>query len=288
MRFKEYTQTELDFGEIDLGNDGYITKSSMEILEKECSQILDIYKKNKGFIFRGITRKYAPNRLYKITPRADRKPKDTNPIIHKFVDDFFEERVGWRPRSEGIFCTPRYHEATSYGHNAYIVFPKDGFKYLWSPNIEDLYCDVLSKIQTDTMLGYGKSRKQYVWYDVNHWKGDEDYKEYDNLKDIPGYRTHIQDRYDVNQVTISLKSGEELIARRKPVIKSIDAIRDQDLEEIRKELMSYDDSNIGKLIDKNRNEIMIKCDYYYIFRTPSDWSMEELRTRRFFNITSRP
>jgi hypothetical protein len=73
------------------------------------------------------------------TARTDRKPLDTHPQISKLIDDQFNEKFGWKPRSQGVFCfsKERKHGATDFGKLHQIV-PIGNFKYLWNPAIPDL------------------------------------------------------------------------------------------------------------------------------------------------------
>lgn len=72
-----------------------------------------------------------------LTVRDDRRPKDTDIRVHNAVNDFFEEKFGWRAREKGIFVTGSINRATAYGES-YLVFPIGEFKYLWSREISDL------------------------------------------------------------------------------------------------------------------------------------------------------
>jgi len=81
--------------------------------------------------------------------RIDRRPMDTFWMIHRDLDDTFHKKFGWKPRSNGLFCTGSLNDAESYG-TAYVIFPKGPFKIIWSRDIGDLYI----KLQ-DTAVGKG-------------------------------------------------------------------------------------------------------------------------------------
>ena len=74
-------------------------------------------------------------------PRSDRKPKDMQPYLHEILNNVFEEIFGWKARSEGLFVTTQISIANSYGQ-PYIIVPFDGFKFIWSAKISDLYNSV--------------------------------------------------------------------------------------------------------------------------------------------------
>lgn len=58
--------------------------------------------------------------------------------VHDKLDGLFYKKFGWKVRSEGVFCTGRKSETLMYGIT-YIIFPKGQFKFVWSPDVLDLY-----------------------------------------------------------------------------------------------------------------------------------------------------
>lgn len=71
--------------------------------------------------------------------------------MHKFLDDLFFEYFGWKARSEGVFCstilTP-HNVFKIFGGMVYIVFPKNGFKYLYDEDpISNIYGILYSLFQ---------------------------------------------------------------------------------------------------------------------------------------------
>lgn len=83
---------------------------------------------------------------FKKTVRKDRKPMDTLPMLHDAIDDWFEEEMGMKARSQTVFC---YGEsgrkgAATYG-DAAIIVPIGTFRYCWSPKISDLFDGIISK-----------------------------------------------------------------------------------------------------------------------------------------------
>lgn len=69
--------------------------------------------------------------------RQDRKPLDTELKISNVVDDVFEAKFGWRPRSQAVFCTGSPGSSALYG-SRHQIFPIGEFKFLWSPKVIDL------------------------------------------------------------------------------------------------------------------------------------------------------
>jgi len=90
--------------------------------------------------------------VFKKTVRKERKPMDTAKAIHGIIDDWFEEEMGIRARSQAVFCFGEAgrENAYEYGQVA-VILPIGKFTYVWSPKVADLYDDVIRKeLQTNT------------------------------------------------------------------------------------------------------------------------------------------
>lgn len=146
-------------------NDTEYNNIIVKELNKNCSEYINIAKKGTEILYRG-TRRTILN-YEKFVPRTDRKPTDTPRKTHKILDELFYKNFGWKPRSEGVFATSTWHVADSVG-TAYWFFPVNGFKFIWSACISDLY--IFLKNETDA-------------YFVNHGEA------YDIIKNdvIPAY-----------------------------------------------------------------------------------------------------
>lgn len=79
--------------------------------------------------------------------RTNRKPKDTPDDLHKTLDGKFQKKFGVKVRSSGLFCTGRVALAAAYGH-PFAVFPKGKYKVIWSPDVTDLWLQLV-KIYSD-------------------------------------------------------------------------------------------------------------------------------------------
>lgn len=78
-----------------------------------------------------------------IKVRKNRLPKDTSLDVHYALDNWFEREHDIRARSETIFCVPETakNRTKNYGKTA-IVFPMGSFKFIWSPEVRDLFDEV--------------------------------------------------------------------------------------------------------------------------------------------------
>lgn len=81
----------------------------------------------------------------KFTVRNDRKPLNTRAIIHRAADIVLHQMFGWKPRSQGVFCSGSSELAEVYGEPS-IIFPAGDFKYVWFKNAEDFFIEVSGKI----------------------------------------------------------------------------------------------------------------------------------------------
>lgn len=127
------------------------------------------YGRAVGHLTIGDKRYDAAGHSYFIkSVRKERKPMDTTKIIHHIIDDWFEEEMGMKARSEAVFCFGEAARvaAKEYGELA-VILPIGKFHYVWSPKIADLYDDVIRKeIQNPARMGAPSSIKpEYVGSD---------------------------------------------------------------------------------------------------------------------------
>jgi len=129
--------------------------------------------KQKGLLIRGISgygtlegtlvfdnpelsQKGVKFTLFRKTVRKDRYPMDTVKEIHTILDDWFEEEMGTRARSQALFVFGESgrEAASEYGGGLCVVLPIGAFHYVWSPKVKDLYDDVIrGKVQTTPRPG---------------------------------------------------------------------------------------------------------------------------------------
>jgi hypothetical protein len=106
---------------------------------KDCQPFLKKYGnlyKNKQYIWRGS--KKNVRKILKVTAREDRRSSDVPKILHDRLDELFKKKFGWNVRSEGVFCTGDEDVAYYYG-NARIFLPIGNFKFIWSPEVYDMW-----------------------------------------------------------------------------------------------------------------------------------------------------
>ena len=137
----------------------------VDILESDCDEFLNILKTNRisslyrGFLTSGETfrnkmgykgpgnQSNILDGVWKIEPIEKRKAKDTNWEISELIDSGLERKFGIPLRSRGVFATKNLSIASDYAgpdrlKNTYMFFPKNGFRYFWNPNIDDLFTEL--------------------------------------------------------------------------------------------------------------------------------------------------
>lgn len=91
--------------------------------------------------YRGVSSKYPTDSLSLLTPRRDRRPRDSSVRFHEIADRWFESRFGIAYRSHGLFLTSRLISASTYAaspDHVMRVIPLSTYRYCWSPAVSDL------------------------------------------------------------------------------------------------------------------------------------------------------
>lgn len=92
-------------------------------------------------LYRGINESYTKFNRMIFTPKKNRLPKDMPMDLHNIFEELFYDKFNWLPRSEGVFAIGDYRKSSYYG-DVWRIYPTNGFKFLWSPEIQDLYVSI--------------------------------------------------------------------------------------------------------------------------------------------------
>lgn len=113
-------------------------------IEKNCSEYLSAVKEANGkLLFRG--QDDASHSVFVAHPRADRKPRDSDPDAQQLIDKYLSA-LGFKAlRSNSLFATSSVSQASEYG-TPYAIFPKNGFKFTWSTKHKDLVINSVSDV----------------------------------------------------------------------------------------------------------------------------------------------
>ncbi len=125
------------------GLDHYVPK-----IEAECKPFLKDIRNAAGTLFRDDTKnRHKP--IWKKVTRLDRAPLDSPKEIHDELDLWFEDKFGWRARSEGLFCWPIKFKS-DFIMGKWLVFPAGNYKYLWSDKVIDLWSTLSGDMRAST------------------------------------------------------------------------------------------------------------------------------------------
>jgi hypothetical protein len=219
-------------------NDGYggnnhdkqVIDDIFDDIEKKCKEYLNMLKIDGKILWRGM---YIDKDIDIIIPRKDRKPKDSPEIIQNILDDLFEEKFGIRPRSQGTFAYQTQSKYNQYG-TEYMIFPVDGFKYVWSYDVVDFY------VLLRDIIGYSgiDFLKTYKNYDNNILKN------YYNKNQTKIY--NVDDIFNVDD-WLRIMSMENIKEKLKKIVEE------------------YQDTDLDYLLKKGTDdkEVCIVCDEYF-------------------------
>ncbi len=85
-------------------------------------------------------------RAREVPVRKDRRPRDSTEFVHNLLDGYFQDRLGVKVRSEGLFCTGDRLNAERYGKLHY-VFPVGDFRFVWGTHDGDPVRDTFAYTQ---------------------------------------------------------------------------------------------------------------------------------------------
>jgi hypothetical protein len=151
MKITKYLVTEAKSydlpSKIEVKEEDYETiKEVVDTLKTHCGPFLQDIKKVGRLLYRGTYKVDWREPMQHTQVRMDRRPKDTNLILHNYTDDYLEKKFGWRPRGQGVFTTGNRGQAVSYG-NLFSVWPVGDYKYLWSDDVRDLFNNFRTALQ---------------------------------------------------------------------------------------------------------------------------------------------
>lgn len=191
----------------------------IQSLKKDCAPFIKELRKTQQnrLIWRG-TSKSNTKTIIRVTPRQDREPKDTPAEIQHEINDRFQKKHGWRPRSEGVFTSPRKSAAVAYG-TSYMFFPVGKYEYLYNPEIDDLWTMIDSDPDIfDAFTDSGYSRFEDEWEETYgedsgekgswHYLGtdtEETYKEEAAAIAAEAEGTDPEDEYEISQIENNLE-----------------------------------------------------------------------------------
>lgn len=110
-------------------------------IKTQASDVLRICKSEGQWLFRGQFFSDPPSIFHAQSP-VNRKPKDSHIEAQKKFDNFLTELGVIAQRHNSVFATSNSKIAMDYAHNnsryLFVILPKNGFKFSWSENMDDI------------------------------------------------------------------------------------------------------------------------------------------------------
>lgn len=220
----------------------YMTESSgVTAIEEAWDEILpDIqpYLKelrkydNDRLAVRGM--KVVKMQPFKEAVRKDRKPRDTPIQIHDATNKYFGKKYGFKARSQGMFAKGGEPngggDVSEYGYR-YAVFPIGKYKYLWSPDVEDLINEIDAQWAISVMFTEPEYQK-------------------DTLEIMGVKKMSFNDRSKIRDDLMKGKMTKKLVPQLEKVIK--DRLND----------FMYTKENLHQALEYE-HEIMFDCKKYW-------------------------
>jgi hypothetical protein len=111
------------------------------LIQQHCRQALYGMQQANRFLYRGV--KKMPAVAFLGQSRENRSPSASSATFHRNINLAFATAGFVANRSNSIFATSDKGEAAGYAlgssNKPYMIFPIDGFKFTWSPSIQDLF-----------------------------------------------------------------------------------------------------------------------------------------------------
>ena len=193
MRLQRYIMNEYDsYG---LNMDRFF--SLWQTLLKDCKPYLQEFQKTKSdiFLMRAVTGNRG-NTIQKKYPKVDRIPVDTPIEVHDLLNMLFKKEFGW-PVRNGVFAANEYFDGFEEYGKPFLFFPIGKYKFVWSPEIKDLWMDV---IQWKTEY---YRRPQDI-------ANDEEKLALWNFDRINVFQEEVVNKYKSGDLKGAIKSGNEI------------------------------------------------------------------------------
>lgn len=132
-------------------------------LQKECGEVLNVYKKANGveprpakLMFRGERSDVA---FFKNSIWVKRKPKYLDRFTHDVSVQAFTNLGLIANRENSIFCA-KYSIAKVWGNSVYVIFPVDGYEVTWfdSPKVGKYMYHQLEYAENEFVSGLAKKK----------------------------------------------------------------------------------------------------------------------------------
>lgn len=130
----------------------------IDLIKTNCSEVLPIIK-TAGFLYRGIGHVSDLPLAYQGRSREDRRSLAGNGYEQRVFNKIITQYGFKANRANSIFCSGDVEQAAVYG-KTYIVFPINGFNFLWSTKLRDFmyHSDQFSEAAINAMQSADRER----------------------------------------------------------------------------------------------------------------------------------
>lgn len=178
-------------------------------IQKECKPFLRDIKNADSFLYRGMM--HGKGTFFKKKVRKNRVPTTTTKSLHEAYDRYFNEKFGWKARSNGLFVTGSTNDAGSYGRT-YMIFPIGNYKFVWSEDVGDLF-----------IYGHDNNLRSNKHMDFKNTPPEEYYQTVKNVMDKASYtdKNIVSAINSENEIMINSDTYYALDIFYKPVMEEL-------------------------------------------------------------------
>ncbi len=109
-----------------------VFEKSWELVQKNCSDVLSVYFRNKKLLYRGVSREKEIPNIFLSQNRTDRRVVLGSNLYTGKVCDLYLKTAGFTAlRGSSTFCNSELRRTVGWGET-YIIFPLNGFKFTYS------------------------------------------------------------------------------------------------------------------------------------------------------------
>lgn len=223
MLLKEFDDKEYDIlNKIESEKDLDTVNKTVSFIEKNCTDILELYRNYGKYFYRGINISIGfhsiskNSNIYFGKAPENRRPIDTPFWMQKQLDIQLNGAGFKALRSNSIFCIGNKTAAFGYGE-AYMIFPVNGFDYSWCNSAVDLFKEF---IQANFKCPWEDSPSRTEKEEADKFKEDiyrmspQEFIEYYGFKDNDLSHALVKEHEVLihgDYVAISGKFGEEIV-----------------------------------------------------------------------------
>lgn len=231
--------------------ENYDIQNIVDEIENNCQPWIKEVNPTENIPFRGL---FMEDVLFKkLKGHKKRKPRDSSPEKHKFVNWIIGLTDKKANRSNSIFLTNDYQQALEYG-TPYFCFPAGNFHYTWSPYLKD-WVSFQRRFSKENIITIKEKDFNKALIELSKYTDNVNIqKNAVNLYgDLVDYDKMQKDNF---KTALFLSNLLRYLERKAWKYFTID-------KEKLNEYIKGDDGTLKQAVESG-NEIMVNCEHYYI------------------------